>query len=271
MELEEANRIEDIQHPSVRECLLHLGFHNDRIVVQHGADLPAMAGIGSSSAFTVGLLHALHAYRGETVARPQLAQEAIYVEQKRIGENVGYQDQAAVAVGGLNRIEFYQDEGIGWKRLRLAKTTVQALEDRLLMIFTGRARVASDIAAAQIKITPQKEQELHQMKEMVYEAEKILSGGESRLWEFGKLLHESWMLKRGLTQEISNSVIDSMYAAAREEGALGGKILGAGGGGFLLLFAEPEHHERIKARLINYPAISFKFERNSGSAVIYRD
>lgn len=263
---EETKTIAEIKHPSARECLAFLGLHDHRIEVQHNSDLPAMGGLGASSSFTTGLLHALYALKGTHVSKEKLAQDAIHVEQKMIGENVGSQDQVAAAFGGLNTVSFRPTGEIDVAPLILSPEIKKALEDDLLLVYTGQTRFASEIAAEQIKNTAQKEKELSAMKAMVPEASKFLAKGN--LEDFGKMLHETWLLKRGLSSQITNSAIDQMYDAARSRGALGGKLLGAGGGGFLLLFADKGRHSAIKERLASYPIIPFKFE-NSGSKVIY--
>lgn len=277
-EQEHTKTIGEIRHPSARECLNFAGV-NERIELSHNSDLPAMSGLGSSSAFTVGLLHALYALQDKPyAAKMQLASDAIHVEQQLIKENVGSQDQVAVALGGLNKIEFRpavspdgaeRAERIRVSPLVLPPSVMREFENHLMLFFTGFSRNASEIAAEQIKNTKAKESELHTMASMVPEAVRMLSSKEPRFRDFGKLLHESWKLKRGLSSRITNSHIDNMYAAARSEGALGGKILGAGGGGFMLIFAEPGTQARIKEKLGRFLNVPFRFE-NTGSQVIFK-
>lgn len=266
---EEASEIADIRHPSVRACLSFLNFHDERVEIQHNADLPAMTGLGSSSAFTVGLLNALYALSEKTVEKQALAREAIHIEQERLQENVGSQDQVAAAYGGLNKIAFGGKEEIVITPIVMREERLRAVERHCMLIFTGMSRIASDVAGEQIKNTPQKERELAEMHAMVDEGVNILGAENERLADFGKLLHEGWLLKRTLSTKITNSAIDEMYETARSAGAWGGKLLGAGGGGFLLIFASPEAQRGIRERLRNFHSTSVRFERE-GSQVIYR-
>jgi len=264
---EETKTIAEIKHPSVRECLnfINLGYG---VEVQHNADLPAMSGLGSSSAFTVGLLNALYALKGQLTTKRQLALDAIHVEQDIIKENVGSQDQAAAAFGGFNKIEFGGQRQIWVQPITLDKSKMDFLQSHFMLLFTGFPRHASQIAMEQIKKTPEKTRELKAMMAMVAEAVNILNGGEDGYADFGKLLHEAWMLKRSLTPQISNSHIDEIYDAARAAGATGGKLLGAGGGGFMLLFATPQAQPRIKERLSKLLHVPFNFH-DLGSQIVY--
>jgi D-glycero-alpha-D-manno-heptose-7-phosphate kinase len=271
-EQEHTKTIAEIKHPSVRECLAFTNM-NERIEMQHNSDLPAMSGLGSSSSFTVGFLNALRALQGIPASKMQLATEAIHIEQNVIKENVGSQDQTAAAFGGFNKIEFGAQAG-GKGRIRVTPIvanleTMKALEDHLMLFFTGYSRNASEIAAEQIQNTGSKEKELHAMAAMVPEAMNILAAGPSRINDFGKLLDESWKIKRSLSSRITNPHIDDMYVAAREAGAIGGKLLGAGGGGFMLIFAAPKDQQRIKERLGKFLHVPFRFE-NEGSQVIFK-
>ncbi len=266
-EQEETQTIHEIKHPSARECIAFSGVRHG-VELQHNTDVPGRSGLGSSSAFTVGLLHALYALQGKEVSKYQLALDAIHVEQEKIKENVGSQDQTATAFGGINRIEFGGKEKIKVTPLMLSDATITTLENHLLLFNTGQARSASEIAAEQIKNTHQKTKELTAMQAMVYEAEKILKGDTKNFNEFGKLLHESWQLKRGLSSKITNPMIDDAYARARAAGAVGGKLLGAGGGGFILFYASPELHAEIK-RAVKLPYVPFRFDKE-GSKVIFQ-
>lgn len=265
-EQEETQHIHEIKHPSARECLFYVNLDRG-IELQHNTDVPGRSGLGSSSAFTVGLLHALYALQKKEITKYQLACDAIHVEQNCIKENVGSQDQTATAFGGINKIEFGGDKKIHVVPLSLDTASIRALESHLILFNTGQARVASEIAIEQIKNTRDKSAELGRMRAMVDEAEKILSGGRARLADLGALLHEAWLLKRTLSTKITNSFIDDIYSRARLAGALGGKLLGAGGGGFMLIFALPEIHEKIKAA-VALPHVPFKFEQE-GSKVIF--
>ncbi|NQT46475.1 MAG: kinase [Candidatus Omnitrophica bacterium] len=264
--MEKINQVEDIQHPSVRECLRFMNIDNG-IEVHHDGDLPARTGMGSSSAFTVGLLHALHALKSNMPTKRQLALDAIHLEQNVMKENVGSQDQAQAAFGGFNLIEFGGSDHIHVRPVILEKERLKSFQDHLLLFFTGFTRTASEIAAEQVKATPHKKKELGQMHEMVYRGLDILNS-KADLCDFGKLLHENWLIKRSLSEKISTGIIDAIYSAAREEGALGGKLLGAGGGGFMIIFARPEDHPKIKKRLDNLLCVPFQFE-TLGSQIIF--
>lgn len=266
--IELVKNVEEIEHPAVKEVLKHLGMHERGMEIHYNADLPARSGIGSSSAFTVGLLNALYALNGTIAGKRQLALEAIHVEQKRIGESVGSQDQVAAAFGGLNKITFGGSDHIVVEPVIVSVDRVRDLERHCMLFFTGLSRDAEGIAAVQIKNTPHKQDELVKMRAMVGQAIEIL--GESRdLRDFGALLHESWQLKRGLTDVITNSHIDGIYAKARKAGALGGKLLGAGGGGFVLVFASPEKHAFIRNAMVGILEIPFHFD-HLGSHIVYR-
>lgn len=266
---EEASGIDDIKHPSVKACLSFLKLHDRPLEMQHNADIPAMTGLGSSSAFTVGFLNALHNLQGNIVNKEMLAYDAIHVEQNLIGENVGSQDQVAAAFGGFNRVDFLKDGKITVRPAFIDEAVKKELQKNLMLVYVGQARVASEIAAAQIKNTPNKVSELKTMQAMVPEAESIFKKGAGHLGDFGRLLGESWKIKRTLSAQIANSVVDGVYKEAVDAGALGGKLLGAGGGGFLLLYAEPEAQKIIKEKLKKFPSVGFNFE-DEGSRVIYK-
>ncbi len=265
---EETQNIAEIKHPSVRECLKFLNI-NRGIEMVHTGDLPARSGIGTSSAFTVGFLHSLYALTGKMVTKRQLALDAIHVEQDLIRENVGSQDQTNAAFGGFNKIEFGGSEKIRVQPVTISEEKITLLQNHLMLFFTGFSRNASDIAEVQIKQTPSKDKELRIMREMVDEAVNILNGSPNRIGDFGKLLHETWMLKRSLTHLISNSEIDDIYNTAIRAGALGGKLCGAGGGGFILFFVPPEKQDNVKKSL-NLLHVSFHFE-NLGSQIIFHN
>ncbi|MBI4040699.1 MAG: kinase [Deltaproteobacteria bacterium] len=264
--MEMINEINEIQHPSVRACLRFLNILRG-IEIHHDADLPARTGIGSSSSFTVGLLNALYALIGKMSGKEQLYQDAIHIEQRLIQENVGSQDQVMAACGGFNVVRFKEGNRIFVQPITLDSQRLRVLKSHLLLYFTGFSRFSSDVASEQIQNTPVKKQELKAMYEMVFEAIHILNSGQE-ITQFGKLLHESWMLKKSLSSKITTPFLDEIYAVARKEGALGGKILGAGGGGFMLLFASPEYHPKIKEKLKDFLYVPFEFE-NLGSQVIY--
>jgi len=264
---EETKKISQIKHPSVRECLTYLDFDRG-VEIQHNSDLPAGIGIGSSSAFTVGLLHVLYALKGKIVTKRQLALEAIIIEQEKIKENVGSQDQTSAAFGGFNRIEFDSQHTIQVKPITLTTKKIENFQNYLMLFFTGFPRTASEIADEQIKKIPDRKKELNKMLEMVDESTDILNSSDSNLKDFGKLLNDAWMIKRSLTHRISTPTIDKIYKDALSAGALGGKLLGAGGGGCILFFVEPEKQERVKKKLKNLLYIPFNLE-NLGSQIVY--
>lgn len=266
---EEAIDISDIKHPSVRECIRFLDLGRG-IEMVHTSDIPAQSGMGSSSAFTVGFLNALYALKGEIITKRKLATDAIHVEQDIIKENVGSQDQIAASYGGLNRIEFggSDDPEFQVYPITVGKDKLDLLQDHLMLFFTGFSRNAPDIAGEQIKKTPERKDELKRIFDMVYDAIDILNSSDSNIAEFGELLHESWKIKRGLTNKITNPQIDEIYDSAMQAGALGGKLLGAGGGGCILFFVEPELQQRVREKLKNLLYIPFEFE-NLGSKIIY--
>lgn len=263
---EMVNNIAAIQHPAIRGTLKFLRW-NRGLGINYDADLPGRIGLGTSSSFTVGLLNALHSLRGEKRAKRQLALEAIHVEQKVIKEKVGTQDQTTAAFGGFNKIIFGGEDEIQVKTITLNPKKVQLLQNHLMLFFTGFARTASEIAAEQIKKTPEKGSELKRMVEMVDEAIRILNGND--ITDFGKLLHDSWMLKQSLTSKITTPLINKTYETARKAGAIGGKVCGAGGGGVMIFFVEPENQKRVKEALRDLLYIPFKFEKN-GAQIIYQ-
>ena len=269
-ENETVNEIDEIIHPSVRECLRYMKIDHG-MDVRTAGELPARTGLGASSAFTVGLLHALYRLRGVTPAPIQLAMESTHVEQNLIGENVGSQDQAMAAIGGLNKIRFNPDGTLGVDPIYLSKERSAQLQSNLMLVFTGIMRSASEVAGTQIDETEKGKlsDRLSKMREMVDEGARILSAGND-LDDFGRLLHEGWQLKRSLTPAISNSEIDDLYEGARECGAVGGKITGAGGGGFMLLYAPPDAQARIRDRYSNLISVDVSFE-SRGSQVVFED
>ncbi len=258
--------INEIRHPAVRETLKFMRI-TEGMEIHHDGDLPARTGLGSSSSFTVGLLHALYALKGIMPSKMQLAQEAISIEQDILKENVGSQDQVLVAFGGLSRIDFSGEHNIEIKRVTIKPQRLELLQNHLMLFFTGFSRTASEIAGEQIKQTPNKKRELTEMQRMVDKATDIFSG-DNDLLDFGKLLHESWQLKRSLTKKISTPYMDFLYETATHAGATGGKLLGAGGGGFMLFFVKPELQPRVREALSGLLCVPFRFE-NSGSQIIF--
>ncbi len=264
--IEEVNDHAHIYHPAARAILDYLQIHQG-VEIHHQGDLPARSGLGSSSAFTVGLLHAMYALRGMISSKRELACEAIHIERDILKENVGVQDQIATAYGGLNKIIVYPDGNFEVLPLVLPASRIRELHDHFLLFFTGISRTASDIAGDKIKSIPKKSQELFRMQAMVEEAEKILCGSQN-IAEFGELLHETWCLKRQISEKISSNFIDDIYAKARTAGAIGGKLLGAGGGGFMLFFAKPENKIAVCEALKDLLLVPFDFE-SAGSKIIF--
>lgn len=264
---ENTTSIADIEHPSVRECLNYLNIDHG-VEIQHTADLPAMSGLGSSSTFTVGLLHALYGLKNRPVTRMQLARDAITVEQDRIGESVGSQDQVAAAFGGFNKIEFAGQHEIKVSPLAINPDRVAELERHLMLFFSGFSRHASEIEAKKLKNITQKGAELKRMRGMVDGAIDILKS-TGKLDDFGRLLSEAWKIKRDFATGVTNTAIDDLYEVGLRSGAIGGKLLGAGAGGFILFFVKPELQPVVKAKLSSFMHVPFKFDK-LGSQIIYR-
>lgn len=263
--MEHVSRIDDIDHPSVRECLRFLDISKG-VEIHHDGDLPARTGLGSSSSFTVGLLKSLYALKGQMVSKDQLACQAIHIEKDMCHENVGCQDQVCAAFGGLNHIEFGGQNHLKVTQLTIPESIVNRLEKHILLYFTGFSRNASDIAAHQIQQMEKKAKGLMEIQQMVPHALDLLKTDQMN--RFGELLNDSWQIKRQLSDKITTPVVDSMYEAALSGGALGGKLLGAGGGGFLMLFVPPENQPKVKENLKKLLLVPVKFEW-SGSQVIF--
>lgn len=264
--IESTQSVDEIEHPAVRNAMKLLDMHE--LHIGYDADLPARSGLGSSSSFTVGMLNAFHALKGQYVDKMQLAKEAIYVERTLCAESGGVQDQVAAAFGGFNRIDFSRD-GIQVKPVIISKERKNTLCDNLLLFFTGFSRFSSTIAKSQEQATKSREQELLEMLKLVDDAERILTS-KTDLNEFGRLLDYTWKLKRGLTNEISNDSIDALYAKALKNGALGGKLLGAGGGGFLLFYVEKDRQEAFLKAFEDLLHVPFEFEELGTSILYYK-
>lgn len=257
---ESVETIQKIQHPAVRAILQHLEFHNTGLEIFHSADLPARAGLGSSSSFVVGLLYALYELRQLNVSKKELANLAIYVEQILLEETVGSQDQILATHGGLNQVTFLQNGSYQVNPIELPEKRLDTLQDHLLLFFTGKSRFASEIAKSKVANFKEKTHILLKMQKMVFEALAILENPQRNLFEIGELLDESWHLKRTLSEKVSSIEIDSIYNQAKAKGAIGGKLLGAGGGGFMLFFARPQDHFKIKMALSHLIHVPFRFE-----------
>ena len=256
----------EILHPSINAVLSAYN-PEEGIELHTDADLPARSGLGSSSAFLVGLLHSMEALMGRRVTPMWLAKEAIRFEQGVLAEHVGSQDQVAAAFGGLNVIRFEQDDEITVQPVIISRARKKLLSDNLMLFFTGFSRSASEIAQVQIKNIDNRTNELRKIYSMVDDALDILSS-ETDIRNFGEMLHEAWMFKKRLSNRITSDRIDEVYDRARQAGAIGGKLLGAGGGGFFLFFVEPEKQRAVKDALRQCLHVPFELE-NSGSQIIY--
>jgi D-glycero-alpha-D-manno-heptose-7-phosphate kinase len=264
--IETCMTIDEIGHPAVREALRFLRVDRG-IELHHDGDLPARSGMGSSSAFTVGLLHALHALRGEMVTKRQLADESLYIEQEVLKETVGSQDQVLAAYGGLRHVKFRPDGDISANPVILPPERPAELKAHLMLFYTGIARTAADVAKSYVVGIESRARQLRIMKELVEESIDILASGMD-IRAFGDLLHEAWQAKRSLSAAVSNSEVDELYERARAAGAIGGKLTGAGGGGFLLLFVPPEKQATVMEALDGLLHVPFEFE-SAGSQIIF--
>lgn len=267
--IENVHSVEEITHPSVRSTFKWAGV-SDGLELHHDGDLPARSGLGSSSAFTVGLVNALYAMKGQMVTPEALAENALHIEQDLIGENVGSQDQISAAFGGFNRIDFHRDGGFNVIPLIIPVQRLAELKSHLMLCFTGFSRIADAIAKSKIDNFKNRESELNLMHMMVDQAIEILANTSIPIQEFGKLLGQSWQYKRNLSSMVSSPEIDEIYASAMSAGAEGGKILGAGGGGFMLLFAKPQNHAAIRKRLENLIHVNFDFDNTGSKVVLYQ-
>lgn len=264
--VEHVKKAEDLRHPAIRAALAEYA-GDEGLEIHCDADLPARSGLGSSSAFMVGLLNTLEALRGRRVSPTWLAREAIRYEHEVLRETVGFQDQVATAHGGLNFIRFHAGGGFQVEPVVLPPGRRRALEESLMLVFTGFSRCASEVARSQVENRTANSCLLPRLRAQVDEALDLL-GSARDLRGFGELLDEGWRLKRALSDRVSTPAIDRLYGAARNAGAVGGKLLGAGGGGFLLLFVEPERRAAVRAALADLIEVPFAFE-NGGSQIIY--
>jgi D-glycero-alpha-D-manno-heptose-7-phosphate kinase len=265
--IETCQTADEVSHPAVREALRFLRVDRG-VEIHHDGDLPARSGMGSSSAFTVGLLHALHALKGEMPTRHQLTTEAITLEQEVLGETVGSQDQTMAAHGGLRHVRFHPGGEIEATPVVLPAGRVAELRSHLMLVYTGIARTAADVAKSYVEGIEARRRQLRLMGQMVDEAIHILTGGVN-LVAFGELLHEAWLAKRSLSSVVSNDEVDSLYERALGAGAVGGKLTGAGGGGFLLLFAPPERQADVLEAMDHPVHVPFEFDATGSQIIFY--
>jgi len=264
--LEACNNIDEIKHPVVRACLRFLEI-DIPLEIHVISDLPAKSGTGSSSSFTVGLLHALHCLKDRAVSKERLAKEAIYIEQVMLNERVGVQDQLAAAYGGLNHLTFKEDDSLIVEKILIKKEIKDELDNNLLMFYTGVSRFAHQVLEEQIEKTKNRtiNNDLEQIKRMVQTGINYLSN--NKLSEFGKLLDQAWQIKKMLSNSISSNFLDEIYNKAIYAGAIGGKLLGAGGGGFFVFYVEDSKKNDVRNALSEYKEVIFNFE-NDGSRII---
>ncbi len=263
---EQCSSLDEIEHPSIRETLRYMNLEYG-IDLHYNTDIPARSGIGSSSSFTVGLLNALYGLEGKMVSKGELAKKAIHIEQDMIQEAVGSQDQTAAAWGGLNHIIFRTDGEIEVHPVTISQTRINCLNDHMCLVFTGFQRFAKDIEKGKIRRMKQNSARLHRIKEYAGQAIDILNN-DADIREFGSLLNDTWKEKKMLSDAVSDERVDTLYDLGMKNGAIGGKLLGAGGGGFILFFVPPESREKLICALKGYIHVPFKFD-NTGSQVIY--
>lgn len=262
---EKVSNVDDIEHPAIRNAMKMLDMHEIRLIYE--ADLPARSGLGTSSSFAVGMLNAFYALKGKYADKKKLADEAIYLERALCGEAGGWQDQIAASFGGFNRINFGPD-GYEVLPVIISSDRKKQLNDNLMMFFTGFTRYSSEVQKANGLSKKDKIAQLRQMYALVEEAEKILTDCDKELDDFGRLLDVTWKLKRQTGSAVSTDSIDALYAKGINAGALGGKLLGAGGGGFLVFYVQPEKQEFVRQAMGDLMHIPFKFE-DGGTRVIH--
>lgn len=267
--VETVEEINEIQHPVVRAVLSKSEFKRG-LEIHHDGDLPARSGLGSSSSFTVGFINAVAAMKGDMIPKEDLAKQAIHVEQTLLGEPVGYQDQILAAHGGFNKVTFNKNTTFDVAPMVIDSDKVSQIEDHLMLFFTGISRYSADVAQSQVQNLKNREKELSKMRDMVDDAIRMLSSNNGFLKDFGNMLHETWQYKRELSSKVTTAFIDETYQAARDAGAMGGKILGAGGGGFILFFVKPENQQNVRKALSKLVHVPFKFENTGSRIVLYQ-
>ena len=265
--IERVVNTDEIEHPAVRNAMKMLNMHEIRLTYE--ADLPARSGLGTSSSFAVGMLNAFYALKGKYADKRKLSEDAIYLERVLCGEAGGWQDQIAAAYGGFNRIDF-NAEGFDVRPVIISPERKRLLNENLMMFFTGFTRYSADVQSANNINNPGKDKlsNLGEMRRLVDEAERILINRDADLNEFGKLLDYTWRLKRGIGSKVSSDSIDELYAAGLKAGATGGKLLGAGGGGFLLFYVQPQFRKAVREAMKNLLYVPFAFE-TGGTRVIH--
>lgn len=266
---ETVNTHGEIEHPAIREVLRFLGIKRG-IDMHYNTDIPARSGVGSSSAFTVGLLRALYGLRGQMVSDRRLASEAIHVEQRLIGEAVGCQDQIAAAFGGLNHMVFHPNGSFDVNPLTLPRERIRELNEHMLLVFTGLQRIAPEIEAEKIRQVNKHAQELSDIQRYAEEALELLNSPDE-IVGFGALLHETWMRKKKLADRVSTPELDEIYDRGRKNGAIGGKLLGSGGGGFMLFFVRPKDRERLIRSMAPLACIPFGFDSTGSQTIYYQE
>lgn len=263
--IEKVTQIDSIEHPMIRNAMKMLDMKE--LHIAYDADLPARTGLGTSSTFAVGLLNAFYCLKGKYVSKKQLAKDAIYLERTLCNEAGGWQDQIAASFGGLNRIDF-DENGFRVNPIIISKERKTKLNDNLMLFFTGYTRFSADIQKSTTATLEEKKKQLDQMLALVDEAQDILENKDRDIDDFGRLLDKTWKLKRDSGKEITTDSIDGFYNRGIKAGALGGKLLGAGGGGFLLFYVQKEFQEQVRNALSDLMQVPFKFEDN-GTRVIY--
>ena len=263
--IERVKSIEEIQHPAIRAAMQMLDMHEIRLTYE--ADLPARSGLGTSSSFAVGMLNVFYALKGKYADKKKLADDAIYLERVLCKEAGGWQDQVAAAYGGFNRIDF-DAHGYEVTPIIIGQERKMHLNNNLMMFFTGFTRFSAEVHESVALDKMEKREQLREMYNLVGEAEKILVNKEAKLEEFGRLLDYTWQLKRQTGKAVSSSSIDTLYEKGIAAGAIGGKLLGAGGGGFLVFYVEPEYRQAVKTAMSDLLYVPFEFE-NSGTKIIH--
>ncbi len=267
--IESIRNLDEIQHPSVRETLKY--FNCDQgLEIHHDGDLPARSGLGSSSSFTVGMVNAMNALKGTYSSQYKLASSAIHIEQNLIKECVGSQDQISAAYGGFNEIEFHRDDTFTVEPKVFDQDRIKELNSHLMLFFTGVSRLSSEVAKSQISNIKNCHSQMNEQYDMVGEGSSILANTHTPINDFGKLLHQAWENKKSLSNKVTNKKIDELYSTAIKAGATGGKVLGAGGGGFVLFFVKPENQDKVKAALSSLTFVPFEFENTGSKVVLYQ-